>query len=126
MISSTLGAPLGGTMRAGHAGLESCAESLITPANFGGAGGSCRPSMVVVALGAPGAPVVCTPEEAEDRDCDFGIVGPLGDDSQAASTPSASTRTNGNRRFMTHSLDRDVDSAGSVAERPIRCQRRRE
>src|SRR5258707_8307292 len=59
MIRSTLGAPLGGTMRGGHQGLESLALSLITPANFGGGAGSCSPLMVVVALGEPGVPVVC-------------------------------------------------------------------
>ena len=57
MIRRTLGAPLGGTTRGGHQGLESLELSLITPPNFGGGGGSCFPSMVVVALGEPGTPV---------------------------------------------------------------------
>src|ERR1700745_4313657 len=60
MMSRMLGAPLGGTTVGGHHGLESLALSLITPPNFGSGGGSCFPSMVVVALGEPGAPVVCT------------------------------------------------------------------
>src|SRR5882672_1252897 len=59
MISSTLGAPLGGTTRGGHQGLESLALSLITPPNFGGGGGSCFPPIVVVALGEPKTPVTC-------------------------------------------------------------------
>ena len=59
MISSTFGAPLGGTMRGGHQGLESLALSLITPPNFGGGGGSCFPSIVVVASGEPSVPVTC-------------------------------------------------------------------
>src|SRR5450631_2113646 len=60
MMSSTLGAPLGGTMRGGHQGLESSALSLITPPNFGGGGGSWLPLIVVVALGSPSTPVtVC-------------------------------------------------------------------
>src|SRR5277367_5047674 len=59
MMRSTLGAPLGGTMRGGHQGVESFALSLITPPNFGGGGGSCLPSMVVVALGEPNCPVTC-------------------------------------------------------------------
>jgi hypothetical protein len=59
MMSSTLGAPLGGTMRGGHQGVESFALSLITPPNFGAGAGSCFPSMVVVALGEPNVPVVC-------------------------------------------------------------------
>src|SRR5271154_1266878 len=57
MIRSTLGAPLGGTTRGGHQVLESLALSLITPPNCGGGGGSCFPSMVVVALGEPKVPV---------------------------------------------------------------------
>src|SRR5271167_3537331 len=55
----TFGAPLGGTMRGGHQGVDSLALSLITPPNFGGGGGICFPSMVVVALGEPGSPVTC-------------------------------------------------------------------
>ena len=59
MMSSTLGAPLGGTTRGGQYGLESLALSLITPPNGSGGGGSCFPSMVTVALGEPGVPVIC-------------------------------------------------------------------
>ena len=59
MISSTLGAPFGGTTVGGQQGLESAAVSLITPPNLGSGGGSCLPSMVVVALGEPGVPVIC-------------------------------------------------------------------
>ena len=59
MISNTLGAPLGGTTDGGQYGLESFAVSLITPPNFGGSGGSWLPSIVVVALGEPGVPVIC-------------------------------------------------------------------
>src|SRR5271157_6295140 len=59
MISSTLGAPFGGTMRGAHQAFDSEAFSLITPPNFGSGGGSCFPSMVVVAPGEPGTPVVC-------------------------------------------------------------------
>src|SRR5215470_14702313 len=66
MISSTLGAPFGGTTRGGHQGFESAAFSLITPPNFGSGGGSCFPVIVVVASGEPGTPVVCcaTPDDA--------------------------------------------------------------
>src|ERR1700747_994640 len=59
MISRALGAPLGGTTDGGQYGLEAVASSLITPPNFGGSGGSCLPSIVVVALGEPGVPVIC-------------------------------------------------------------------
>src|SRR5262249_3834618 len=58
MMSRILGAPLGGTTRGGHQGFESSALSLITPPNFGAGGGNCFPSIVVVALGKPGVPVV--------------------------------------------------------------------
>src|SRR6476620_3920797 len=59
MMSSTLGAPLGGTTRGGHQVFDPSTVSLITPPNFGGGGGSCFPSMVVVALGEPNTPVTC-------------------------------------------------------------------
>src|SRR5260370_41867827 len=59
MMSSTFGAPLGGTTRGGHQEVESLALSLMTPPNFGGGGGICFPSMVVVALGEPVVPVTC-------------------------------------------------------------------
>src|SRR6478736_760823 len=59
MIRRTLGAPLGGTTRAGQYGFDWLAWRLISPPNFGGGGGRYFPSIVVVALGEPGAPVVC-------------------------------------------------------------------
>src|ERR1700730_14847964 len=59
MISRMLGAPLGGTTRGGHHGLESLALSLISPPNFIGGGGSCFPSSVTVAPGEPGTPAIC-------------------------------------------------------------------
>src|SRR5271154_6725208 len=65
MISNTLGAPLGGTTEGGQYGFESFALSLITPPNFDGGGGSCLPSIVVVALGEPGVPVICWAEAGE-------------------------------------------------------------
>src|SRR5271167_810940 len=82
MMRSTLGAPLGGTMRGGHQGLESLAVSLITPPNFGGGGGSCFPSIVVVALGEPNVPVTCCAEAAF----------PLAKKPETASAPTASFR----------------------------------
>src|SRR5258707_2011001 len=60
MIRSTLGAPLGGTTRGGHQGVESLALSLITPPNFGGGDGSCLPSTVVAAPAEPNVPVTCS------------------------------------------------------------------
>jgi hypothetical protein len=59
MISSTLGAPFGGTTVGGHQGLEVLASWVITPPKAGGAGGSWLPRIVVVALGAPRVPVTC-------------------------------------------------------------------
>src|SRR5512135_1882287 len=59
MISRTLGAPLGGTTRGAHHGFDCRASSLITPPNLGSGGGSCFPSIVVVAPGEPGVPVTC-------------------------------------------------------------------
>src|SRR5271170_1934459 len=66
IMSSTLGAPLGGTTRGGHHGVESLASSLMTPPNFGGGAGSCFPSIVVVALGEPNSPVTCCALELID------------------------------------------------------------
>src|SRR5512147_391379 len=60
MMSSTLGAPLGGTTRGGHHAFDSEAFSSITPPNCGSGGGSCFPLMVVVALGDPNSPVTCS------------------------------------------------------------------
>src|SRR5471032_881611 len=61
MMSRMLGAPAGGTTRGCHQGFESLALSLITPPNLGGGGGSCAPSIVVVALGEPGTPMIRDP-----------------------------------------------------------------
>src|SRR6476646_1397303 len=58
MISKTLGAPLGGTTLGGQYGLDSWASILIVPPNGAGGGGRYLPSIVVVALGDPGVPVV--------------------------------------------------------------------
>ena len=87
MISSTFGAPFGGTTRGGHQDLESLALSLITPPNFGGGGGSCFPSIVVVASGEPSVPVTCcaaagaTPNVAASSNA-----------ATAAAAPAANTR----------------------------------
>jgi hypothetical protein len=59
MISSTFGAPLGGTTRGGHHGLDWVAFRLISPPNFGGGDGRYFPSIVVVDEGEPGTLVVC-------------------------------------------------------------------
>ena len=60
MISSTLGAPLGGTTRGGHQGVDcSALRSILPPNGSAAGGGSCLPSMVVVALGEPSSPVIC-------------------------------------------------------------------
>src|SRR6478752_5566936 len=55
MMSSTLGAPFGGTTRGAHQGVDSEAFSLITPPNFGSGGGSWEPGSGAVAPGEPGA-----------------------------------------------------------------------
>jgi hypothetical protein len=67
MMSSTLGAPLGGTMRGAHQAFESDAFSLMIPPNFGSGGGSCLPLMVVVAPGDPGTPVICWADARPDQ-----------------------------------------------------------
>src|SRR5262245_37678229 len=60
MISSTLGAPFGGTTRAGQYGFDWSALRSMVPPNVWGGGGNCAPSIVFVASGAPGVPeIVC-------------------------------------------------------------------
>src|SRR5215510_8946812 len=58
-MTSTFGAPLGGTIRGGQYGMDVSARFSIRPPKGAGGLGRDLPSMVVVALGAPGAPVVC-------------------------------------------------------------------
>src|SRR5258708_12900129 len=57
IMSNTLGAPFGGTTRGAHQAVDSEAFSLIIPPNLGSGGGSCFPSIVVVAPAEPGTPV---------------------------------------------------------------------
>src|SRR5207249_5952664 len=54
MMSRIFGAFLGGTTRGAHHGFDWRASFLMTPPNFGSGGGSCFPSIVVVAPGEPG------------------------------------------------------------------------
>ena len=58
MIRRMFGAPLGSTTRAGQYGFDSTAFGLISPRKGCGGFGKYRPSMVVVAPGEPGAPLV--------------------------------------------------------------------
>src|SRR5450631_1394683 len=67
MMSNTLGAPFGGTTRGGHHGFDSLALWLITPPNLMGGGGSCLPSIVIVALGEPGVPLICWASASGER-----------------------------------------------------------
>src|SRR5262245_13682238 len=61
MISSTLGAPLGGTTRWGQYGVDCIALRSIFPPKACGGGGSCPPASVMVALGEPGVPEIAAP-----------------------------------------------------------------
>src|SRR5580765_5922960 len=74
MMSSTLGAPFGGTTRGAHHGVDSDALSLITPPNLGSGGGSCLPVIVVVALGEPDVPGPCC---AKTNDAPSAQVAPV-------------------------------------------------
>src|SRR5262245_1820244 len=67
MMSRTLGAPFFGVTFAGQKGCDLAAMRSICPPNFDGGGGSCLPSIVVVAAGDPGgaaAFVSCPAAEA--------------------------------------------------------------
>src|SRR5437763_16345749 len=65
MIRRMFGAPLGATTRGGKDGVEYVTVSVITAPNGIGGGGICSPSIVVVAPGEPGMPVVCICAVAE-------------------------------------------------------------
>jgi hypothetical protein len=67
MMRSTFGAPLGGTMRGGHQAFDCMALSLMTPPNGGSGGGSCLPSIDVVAPGEPAGGVGCWAERLEAK-----------------------------------------------------------
>ncbi len=62
MISSTFGAPFGGTTRGAHHDLDCSASFLITPPKAGSGAGSWLGLTVLVALGEPNVPVTCWPE----------------------------------------------------------------
>src|SRR5690348_15291128 len=89
IIKRMFGAPCGGTTRIGQYGVDCAALRSILPLNGCGGGGSWLPSIVVVALGEPGAPVICC----------------AGADSQPDSAPRAKTETLMIQRLalMTHS-----------------------
>src|ERR1035441_6301727 len=59
MISRTLGAPLGGTTRGAHQGVDWAAFRSILPSNLSGSGGSCFPLMRAVAHGEPTGQFAC-------------------------------------------------------------------
>ena len=59
MMSRMLGAPVGGTIRGAHQGVDFRAFRSISPPKGGAGGGSWSPGMEVVALGDPSLPVTC-------------------------------------------------------------------
>src|SRR5579864_694253 len=68
MMSSTFGAPLGGTILGAHQALDCRAPSLMIPPNFGSGGGSCLPVIDVVALEEPSTPLTsCASAVADHR-----------------------------------------------------------
>ena len=75
MMSRILGAPFGGTTRGAHHAFDCAALSLITPPNLGSGGGSCLPSIVVVAPADPGVPVVCGALSAETAGAELPAAG---------------------------------------------------
>src|SRR5215468_9902001 len=91
MMSRTLGAPFGGTTVGGQYGLESLASKLITPPKGGCGDGRYLPSIVVVALGEPGVPVVC---------CARAVTAVSGNSTSAASNLRGTTRLGIRCSFM--------------------------
>src|SRR5262249_54225089 len=86
MMRRMLGAPLGGTIRGAHHGLDWEALRLIVPPNFGCGFGRYLPSMVVVALGDPGAAFF--PSSAPSSDETLPVAA-----SQPSRAPKARTAT---------------------------------
>src|SRR5215470_19442876 len=82
MIRRMLGALLGGTTCGRQYGFDWLASRLITPPNVGGGGGRYFPSMVVVAPGEPGVPVVCC----------AGAGAPSASSKEAATSPHGASR----------------------------------
>src|SRR5689334_17110396 len=106
MMSSTLGAPFGGTTRGAHHAFDSEAFSLITPPNFGSGGGSCLPSRVVVAPGEPRTPVTCCAEA----------------DPRHEATTTAAVNNLNTRRPLIVSLPRLRADADGLAQITIRTE----
>ncbi len=105
MMRRMFGAPFGGTTRAGQAGVDWAALSSIWPWNRCGGGGSTWPSIVVVALGAPAAPVVWGTSIGGAPIC--GVP----DISCALATPSE-TRAAAPRPVNSPAIQRQFDGAG--------------
>src|SRR5437016_4633804 len=87
MMSRMLGAPLGGTTVGGHQGFDSVAFSLITPPNLGSGGGSCFPSIVVVAPGEPTVPATCCAPPSEEHSVQTTTPAPATATSDWTATP---------------------------------------
>src|SRR5262249_3361865 len=102
-ISNMMGAPLGGTTRAGQAGVDCKAFSSIRPWNGCAGGGRYRPSIVVVAVGEPGSPVVCC-----------AIAG------TKVSTARAVTESSATTVFMVNPPLRETEQITAVAQRSCR------
>src|SRR5664279_5231176 len=68
MMSSTFGAPFGGTTRGAHHGVDWAAFRSILPSNLSGSGGICFPLMGAVAHGEPTGPVSYTHLRAHETD----------------------------------------------------------
>src|SRR4051795_8588518 len=83
MISTTLGAPSGGVTRGGHQGFDWLAFRSIIPPVGSGDGGSCLPSIIMVALGDPGTALICC---AYTMVCGSGT--PVTQDTSSAAQPS--------------------------------------
>ena len=70
MINKTLGAPFGGTIRAGQYGVDCAVFRSIFPSKGAGGAGSCSPLIVVVAPGSPAAsPRPCDADASAGRCC---------------------------------------------------------
>src|SRR5574342_631870 len=100
MISSTFGAPFGGTTRGGHQGVDCAALRSIFPPKAGGGGGICLPSRLAVPAGEP----ISLPPTYSGPPA-VGFDPPARRSTGLEQAASARTRTTRPKRFIRPPLD---------------------
>src|SRR5664279_2433834 len=116
MINRTFGAPLGGTTRGAHQGVDWAAFRSILPSNLSGSGGSCFPLMGAVAHGEPAGQFAC---------CAAAGMIPIASKALASATSLRRRLMNDigvNRMGVSFlALSRRLQSLGQASERRVGC-----